>query len=499
MGTLKIRTLARSRVACGVGAGLVLALAAEGLSHAQQFQATQQFSRTQQTFGARDPGPRAGSVDAGQPLPGLTDGQKALFAAGLEAFEEIGSVQGKIPGTDIGLGPRYNSVSCGSCHAQPAVGGTSPNAKAYPFIGPNPQIAAATLERATNRIPFFITADGPVREARFKNVVSNGALTSTPDGGVHALFTITGRSDAINVVGATGSRQTCRLAQPDFDLQRRLDNIEFRIPTPAFGAGLIETISEPTILANMATHSADKRALGISGRPNRNGNDGTITKFGWKAQNISLMMFAGEAYNVEQGTTNELFPVERPSPGETLPPECLFNGMPEDATNTDDPNESPHGDLVRFASFMRFLAPPTPSTTAPGGAASIARGASLFRDTVKCALCHTPSLPVGWSSYARSIGPGQANLYSDLLLHDMGATLADGVSQGAATGSEFRTAPLWGLGQRVFFLHDGRTSDLEAAIAAHGDRASEARGTVNLYNNLSETDKQHLLNFLRSL
>src|SRR5262249_18068505 len=154
-------------------------------------------------------------------------------------------------------------------------------------------------------------------------------------------------------------------------------NVEFRIPTPTFGLGLIENITDRTILANMASQTTDKRNLGISGRPNRNGNDGTITKFGWKAQNISLTMFAGEAYNVEQGVTNELFPVERASPGETLPPECLFNGTPEDATNGDNAAEQ-HGDLILFAQFMRFLAPPTASTTSPGGAASIARGAALF-------------------------------------------------------------------------------------------------------------------------
>src|SRR5262245_40609859 len=287
MGTSSVRRLARSRALQGVGAGLLLALVAEGSPNAQ-------------FFGARDPGPRAGTVDAGQPLAGLTGNQRVLFNNGQEAFEEVGSVLGDrvIPNTDVGLGPRFNSVSCGSCHAQPAVGGTSPSQRAFPNIGPNPQIAAATLEGATNRIPFFITADGPVREARFKRVVNNGALTSTLDGGVHALFTITGRRDATNVVGATGRPQTCRLAQPDFDQARRLDNIEFRIPTPTFGAGLIENITERAILDNLASQSSDKRSLGISGRPNRNGNDGTITKFGWKAQNVSLVMFSGEAYNV---------------------------------------------------------------------------------------------------------------------------------------------------------------------------------------------------------
>jgi CxxC motif-containing protein (DUF1111 family) len=454
---------------------------------------------TAQLFSARDPGPRGVSVDSGQPLAGLTANQRAMFDAGKVAFSETQSVQGKLPDTDIGLGPRFNSDSCSSCHAQPDVGGSSPSQRAFPGLGTNPQIAAATRANATNRIPFFIRADGPVREARFKRVVRNGVLTDTPDGGVHALFTIAGRTDATNVVGATGSAQTCRLAQPDFELMRRLDNIEFRIPTPVFGAGLIETISDRTILENMAAHSNDKRALGISGRVNRNGNDGTITKFGWKAQNNSLVTFSGEAYNVEQGATNELFPTERGNPGEILPTECLFNGTPEDASNTEDPAEGPHGDLILFATFMRFLAPPTPSTTNPGGSDSIQRGARLFRETVKCALCHTPSLQVGWSSYSRGVGPREANLFSDLLLHDMGSRLADGISQGLATGSEFRTAPLWGLGQRVFFLHDGRTSDLEEVIQLHGGRDSEARGTVDLYQRLPETDKQHLLNFLRSL
>jgi CxxC motif-containing protein (DUF1111 family) len=453
-----------------------------------------------QFFSARDPGPRGGTVGSGEPLGGLTGGQRHLFDAGRDAFVEVNSVKGTIPDTEPGLGPRFNSDSCGSCHAQPNIGGTSPAQRAFPNLGSNPQIAVAKKANATNSIPFFIRADGPVREARFKRVVSNGQLTDTLDGGVHALFTIAGRTDATNVVGITGSPQTCRLAQPDFDLMRRLDNIEFRIPTPVFGAGLIESIPDRVIIENKNANASQKRSLGISGRENRNDNDGTITRFGWKAQNISLTVFSGEAYNVEQGVSNEVFMSERGSPGgEALPAECIFNATPEDASNLDNPAEVAHSDMVLFAMFMRFLAPPVASATQPGGAASIQRGSALFRDTVKCALCHTPSLQTGWSSFSRSLGPTQANLYSDLLLHDMGGRLADGINQGRATGSEFRTAPLWGLGQRVFFLHDGRTSDLEEVIQQHGGRDSEARGTVELYNRLSEGDKQHMLNFLRSL
>jgi CxxC motif-containing protein (DUF1111 family) len=92
-----------------------------------------------------------------------------------------------------------------------------------------------------------------------------------------------------------------------------------------------------------------------------------------------------------------------------------------------------------------------------------------------------------------------ANLYSDLLVHDMGDRLADGVTQGEAGPREFRTAPLWGLGKRIFFLHDGRTSDLAQAIREHASNGSEANKVIYNYNNLSEDRKQHLLNFLRSL
>jgi CxxC motif-containing protein (DUF1111 family) len=147
--------------------------------------------------------------------------------------------------------------------------------------------------------------------------------------------------------------------------------------------------------------------------------------------------------------------------------------------------------------FMRFLAPPTPSPDQPGGAPSIGRGQALFA-SAGCALCHTPSFKTGNSAVA-ALRYQTVALYSDLMIHDMGIGLADGVSQGEAGPREFRTAPLWGLGQRIFFLHDGRTSDLVAAIRAHASQKSEANGAVANFLALSEAQKQDLLNFLRSL
>jgi CxxC motif-containing protein (DUF1111 family) len=431
---------------------------------------------------AQDPGVRGGAPGGGGAIVGLTATESAFFTASRDTFQEVDNVAS-------GLGPRMNLDQCSGCHAQPAVGGTSP------FV--NPQVAFAGKDGGTDIVPSFIAANGPVREARF---VRNP--DGTPDGGVHALFTITGRA------GATG----CTLAQPDFATQLANHNVIFRIPTPVFGAGLIEQIPDSVILASQASTAGQRGPLGIQGRPNfdaagrtitgitnNNGNDGTIARFGWKAQNKSLLLFSGEAYNVEQGITNELFQTER---DET--PTCQFATVPNSVTDTTAAAPiNALSDIEKFGFFMRFLAPPTPSTDTPGGATSIANGRSQF-SSIGCALCHTPTLNTGNTAVA-ALRNQPVNLFSDLLVHDMGVGLADGVSQGQAGPREFRSAPLWGLGQRIFFLHDGRTSDLLQAIQAHqsgspstGD-ASEANAVIKKFNSLKETQKQDVLNFLRSL
>jgi CxxC motif-containing protein (DUF1111 family) len=452
-----------------VVAGVLLVAAAAGAAVAQQ-------------FGARDPGVRGGPPGAGVPLYGLTASQLAFFDIGRNEFQDT-------DGLAEGLGPRFNLDSCGGCHSQPAMGGTSP--------ATNPQIAVATAFGARNTIPSFLTLDGPVREVRFKR-----HLDGTPDGGVHALFVISGRVDD------GGDATACTISQPNFDRHFAAGNVIFRIPTPVFGAGLVEQIPDAAILANLRASATVKTALGIfgrphrvriSGEPNNNGNDGTVARFGWKAQNKSLLLFSGEAYNVEMGITNELFQTER---DETE--SCQFVSTPNNTTNTDGANGTDTLSAIeKFAFFMRLLAPPQPSMSMPGGAASIGRGRSTF-GAVGCALCHTPMLQTGASSVA-ALSNKPVNLFSDLILHNMGPGLADEVSQGAAAGDEFRTAPLWGLGQRIFLLHDGRTSDLISAVRAHKSagntqyRASEANAIVDRFHALPESGKQDLLNFLRSL
>jgi CxxC motif-containing protein (DUF1111 family) len=442
---------------------------------------------------AHDPGVRAGSVNAGTALNSVLatpdPGPNEYFNDGLDRFKEVDEGTGR---EHNGLGPRFNSDSCVSCHSQPAPGGSSPSASVFPNVGMNPEFLAASVNGGgNNRIPSFITADGPAREARFKFFLNNnGSLSNTPDGGVHDLYVISGRSDG-------GS---CSIRQPDFAHHLALNNVSFRIPTPVFGAGLIENIPDEAILANMNANRFQKNQAGISGHVNRNGNDGTITRFGWKAQNKSLAIFSGEAYNVEMGVTNELFPNERPSPDEArLPDNCKLNPTPEDSSNVQATRTvDAAGDAIGFAMFMRLLAPPTPSTDTPGGRTSIANGRRMF-NAIGCVLCHTPTLQTGTSDITADLNRANANLFSDLLVHNMGQNLADGVSQGNAGPDEFRTAPLWGLGQRIFFLHDGRTSDLVDAIREHASRGSEANEVVQNFRQLSPRQQQDLLNFLRSL
>lgn len=463
---------------------------------------------------ARDPGPRGGAAGAGGYYPTLNSTEQYYFTQAQTRFQEIDSVSGNLAGeTGSGLGPTFNGNSCTMCHAQPAVGGSSPGPTSPQNPIPNPQVALASLDGALNVVPPFIMANGPVREARFITV--NAQPGGDLDGGVHGLYTIAGRTDA----------DGCALKQPNFAQELAEHNVIFRIPTPLFGLGLVENTPDATLQANLAANASQKTALGIGGVLNTSANDGTVTKFGWKAQNKSLLMFSGEAYNVEIGVTNEIFPNERSTAAG-----CVLNGTPEDATNLTNPTggstvgtaSEMSSDIVNFAAFMRLSAPPAPAPLS----ASAQIGQALFT-TVGCAMCHSPSLQTGLSPYT-----GMSNVvyhpYSDFALHHMGSNLADGVVQGNAGPDMFRTAPLWGVGQRLFFLHDGRTSDLLQAIEAHFSSGSvctdtrssvqftangvsfqpssqtqacgsEANTVINRFNALTPAQKQEILNFLRSL
>jgi len=262
-------------------------------------------------FRAKDPGPRPNPATAiPNPVPGLNENETALFNESLLRVSELEGTcdtcaqqpQG-VPPVDpdpknpfsplklvnsAGMGPVFNADQCFICHSQPAIGGSSPAV--------NPANVIAHRLGGTNTVPPFEEPSGAFRETRFK-FNTDGSR----DGGVHSLFTVQGRSDAPD----------CKLNQPDFDAAVRDRNIAFRIPLQLFGLGLIESIPDSAIRNNMKANAELKRELGIGGHANMVPNNGTISRFGWKAQNGSITTFAGEAYNVEMGISNDIFPISR--------------------------------------------------------------------------------------------------------------------------------------------------------------------------------------------
>jgi CxxC motif-containing protein (DUF1111 family) len=443
-------------------------------------------------FSQTDPGIRPTPSSVGGPLPSVANNNPFtildFFLDGKDRFEEVDSVSGGfVEEQGFGLGPRFNSRGCAICHAFPASGGASPKE--------NPQIKDASARGAQNVIPPFVRIDGPVVEARFIFFTdpAGNPIPSQPNGGVEDLFTIAGRIDA-------GGCTPAVIQQPDFKSAIDHNNVSLRIPIQTFGDGLIENVDETDLL--LYQDAVRTNSFGIAGTFNHNGNDGTIARFGWKAQNKSLDIFSGEAYNVEQGVSNESFTQERPLPEEDrakgLPGPCKINPTPEDHTNFNTTALGTPSDVIGFSMFMRLLAPVPRSTNFPGGEVSIKNGEELFRK-IGCEVCHHDKFTTQPSRITPSLGNATVPLWSDLEIHHMGTALADNISQGTAGGDQFRTAPLWGLGLRLFLLHDGRTTNLLKAIDQHQSSGSEANTVILNFNSLLPSQKQDVLNFLRSL
>jgi len=490
-----------------------------------------------------DPGLRGGPPAAGQPLRGLTPIELQMFNEGVQRAIQLEAVCDDCADTVIGsladpakanlvtmtnssgLGTRFNADQCTVCHNQPALGGSGG------LVVPNPQDPPARYrppekpmfdliphrKGATNQVPSFITRFGPIREVRFAR-----RPDGRPDGGVHQLFTVVGRSDVFPP-SQPGSCTDAELPQPDFESEYRNGNLRFRIPLQLFGLGIVDGIQDREIVRHHQESAALRAQLGIGGVANRSANDGTITRFGWKAQNKSIAIFAGEAYNVEMGITNDVFPQAT----DEMPACTADKSEPNDITRLDadasrnqeftNPLHEPP-DWLMFAMFMRFLDAPTPVPLS----ASALRGQSLFGTSpaspgIGCVACHTATMVTPPRSETRALENVTAHLYSDLLVHHMGKRLADDITQGLATGDMFRTTPLWGVGQRRFLLHDGRTTDLLTAIEEHFSPGmdcnendsrtagascygpSEANAVVLRFRALSAADQQAVLDALRAL
>ena len=254
-----------------------------------------------------------------------------------------------------------------------------------------------------------------------------------------------------------------------------------RRTTPLFGLGLVDAVAGSTLEALAAVEPAATR-----GRVNRAMNLSTgklaVSKFGWKAQVPTLFQFAGDAYLNEMGITNPQFPNESCMNGD-----CDYTNRCNPAPGLNDDGT----DVREFRDFMTFLAPPArgPITGA------VLAGEAVFV-AIGCANCHTPVLKTAANAAEPSLRNRVFQPFSDFLLHDMGS-LGDHIGgQGQAGLREMRTQPLWGLHLLTTFLHDGRASTIEGAVAAHDGQAVGAR---NRFNNLPAQQKANIMAFLKSL
>ena len=364
----------------------------------------------------------------GGPIAGLTAAQRAVFADGFGAFAQRENI-------DSGLGPIFNDVSCIACHDAPAPGGGS---------------------RRT------VTRFGRVTNGTFDPLAHLG-----------------------------GSLLQNRAIRPDLreTIPAEANVVALRVTTPLFGAGLIEAIPNTTLRALAA---APGKLDGVKGRVSlvtdvASGKE-RVGRFGWKAQQATLLAFSADAYVNEMGITNRFFRADNAPNGDLARLDRADRILdPEDEI---DPATG-KADIDRVADYMRLIAPP--ARRGPTDTAAVRAGQTLFT-TINCVACHTPSLRTGPASVP-ALSNQTATLYSDLLLHDMGA-LGDGIVQGTAGARDMRTAPLWGVGGRNGYLHDGRAGTLDAAIRAHAGEAAVVR---DRYTRLNASQQQQLVAFLRSL
>jgi CxxC motif-containing protein (DUF1111 family) len=248
--------------------------------------------------------------------------------------------------------------------------------------------------------------------------------------------------------------------------------VSIRLSQQLFGAGLIEAIPDSTILGNGSNGGRANFVL----NPDTGATE--LGRFGWKAQVATLHQFAGDAYLNEMGITNPTFRQENRPQGQTIPPGC---------DTVADPDDDGSG-VTAFTNFMRFLAPAPRGPITP----QVQRGEQVFSQ-IGCASCHVPTMMTGPNSVA-ALSNKPVNLFSDLLLHDIGT--GDGIEQEQAKGNDFRTAPLWGLSRRDRFMHDGRSNNIQDAILRH---SAEAQNAHNGFVGLPQSDHDALLAFLDSL
>jgi CxxC motif-containing protein (DUF1111 family) len=420
-----------------------------------------------------------------QPGPTLTAAQLANHDAGASAFAATylpspdpvttsGTGDAGYPAPlNPGLGPRFENVGCSQCHAGNGRG--TPPAPGESFF--------SMLFRMS--VPGSDAHGGPAPVPGYGTQLELVALSGlTPMARMSVQY-----ADSIDRF-ADGAPDTLHVPRYTMDAPYLPlpAGVMYspRAAPPSFGLGLLEAVAAPTIEA-LATAPASV-AAGVAGHPNYvwdpTSSRIVLGRFGVKANTGSLLEQVAAALNADMGITSSVFPNE-----------TCDDPVPGCATH---PPEASDSLLAVLAAYVRTLAVPARRNSS---AADVEHGQTLFA-SAGCSLCHVPTLQTGTVAADPELSDQRIHPYTDLLLHDMGPGLADGRPDYLATGSEWRTPPLWGIGLtatvngHTTFLHDGRARSLLEAIMWHGGQGAAARERVRV---MSKSDRDALIAFLMSL
>lgn len=413
-----------------------------------------------------------GSGAYGHPFPVMSEDLERVHEIGDLQFEQT-FVSAPAP-INPGLGPIFNNVSCISCHIADGRG-------KVPDQG---ELAASILFRVS--IPGQDLHGGPNPVPGYGDQLQNrGILGVTKEADVNIVYTeitryfkdgtpYTLRKPSYSIVNAYTAMPANVMLSP-------------RVAPPVFGLGLLEAVSDATILSLADENDANKD--GISGRANYvwdvMNNKTSLGRFGWKANQPNILQQVAAAYNGDIGITSFLFPQE-----------SSFGQPQYDHRN--DEVEISDSLLYSVEFYIKTLAVPVRrNATDP----IIVQGKQLFTNA-GCAKCHIPDLRTGVNVAFPAISNQLIHPFTDLLLHDMGPDLADNRPDFLANGNEWRTPPLWGIGLTQIvnghsnFLHDGRARNLMEAVLWHGGEAENAKDQVV---NMTADERNALIKYLESL
>ncbi len=375
-----------------------------------------------------------------------------------------------------GLGPVFNAQSCSSCHSH--------DGRARPPDHDEDPVRGLLLRLSV------MTPEGPQDEPVYGDQLQDRAILGVPPEGRIGIEYENVAGEYPDGTSFTLRKPAYSILEPAFDPLHPDVMISPRIAPASFGTGLLEAVPEEDILAMSDPEDAD--GDGISGRPNMVMDVATGTnvlgRFGWKANQPNIEQQAAGAFLGDIGITSSYFPEEN----------CLHTqALCQAAPNGGNP-EVPDERLAKVTFYLQTLAVPAMRDV---DEPEVQRGARLFVKT-GCSSCHTPRHETPEDYPIRPLADQVFFPYTDLLLHDMGEGLADNRPDGAATGREWRTPPLWGIGLvevvngHTTFLHDGRARNLEEAILWHGGEAERSRDN---FMGLSKEEREALIRFLRSL